>query len=285
MKLTIVSAFCGAIPITKQWLHETVGRCFSPPELVLVSNGNTAEEIEEIHQELHIINERWDEPMAVSILDYPDPLGSTYAFNRGGEAAQGDVLALLHNDLMVKEQNWDRRVLALFDTDNRGYIRNVGVVGFHGSLSLGHRDLYKVPYVLVHLARGDNFSNLEDAEMHGRRTREIMEVVTLDGMSLIVRKEDFFAWDGLDETYIHHMYDHDLCLKARQRGRHNYLLPVIAKHVSGQTANYPRYNKAFEHLGEDRGVHTSAHSAFYEKWRDTDQLPATLVPVSNWWDG
>lgn len=265
MNISIITAVCGAIDITQQWIEETLGTCMAHKhEVIIVSNGNTEAEnrqLEEMFEETDFI---------FTIVTHEKPLGSTKAFNLGAKHANGDLLVMLHNDLMVRQDGWDLMVESFF----RQAGQHVGVVGFHGSKMLGHPQIYQIPYELVQLARNDSYSNMEDAESHGQRVSRPMPVVTVDGMALICQRADFEAWGGLDERYPHHMYDHDLCLTARQHGRVNWMLPISVRHISGQTANADRYNQEFSDSGRDQGVHKQAHVDFYEKWRGT--LPARV---------
>ena len=257
--------------MTKQWIDETIARTVTDIELVIAYNGMSTEEIDEI-------TNYWAEKKRLGMTyrwtSHPDPLGSTKPLNMALGLATGEIVAAIHNDLIIKDDGWDLAVIEPFK------YALTGVVGFHGSKWLGHPDLYRIPYELIQLARGDNYSNLVDAESHGHRITEPMEVVTLDGMGLVARKEDLLEWGGFNETYIHHMYDHDLCLTARWHGRHNYVLPISVQHLSGQTANFPKYNEQMKKEGREHGdvdVHRQAHIDFYERWRNTGQLPARLV--------
>lgn len=277
MKLSIVTAVCGAIDITEQFMHHTVGRCAVRPELIVVSNGNTPKEEAKLQELLDEFTARWAHGGEFRLISLPEPVGSTKAFNAGVALATGDVVALLHNDLLVREGDWDQKVLGFFEANPQ-----TGVCGFHGAQALGSDKLYTAAYDMRQLARTDNYSNLEDAEDHGYRRGTPMEVVTLDGMSLITRLQVFREIGGLEEKYPHHMYDHDLCLTARSQGYTNYMLPISAKHVSGQTANATRYNDHLKEigLGADADVHRQAHVDFYEKWKGTGQLPARVKRTS-----
>lgn len=260
MTISIITAVCGAVDITQQWIEETLGNCLDHQrEVIIVSNGNTDEEDIKIANIMNNTDFNWFMPKSKK------PLGSTKAFNLGVKHATGDIIVMLHNDLMVRQDGWDMMVESFF----RQAGPTVGVCGFHGSKMLGHPQIYQIPYELVQLARNDSYSNMEDAESHGQRMTRPIQVVTVDGMAMICKRADFEAWNGFDETYPHHMYDHDLCLTARAHGRTNWMLPISVRHISGQTANADRYNEEFADQGRDQGVHRQAHADFYEKWRGT----------------
>src|SRR5215510_5984385 len=101
------------------------------------------------------------------------------------EAARhtSDVLAYIHDDVIVRERGWDERVLREFED------REVGLVGFGGAKQHGSDDLYKTPYQLTQLARYGYLSNVDDAESHGGRFTESTDSAVLDGFSLIARRD------------------------------------------------------------------------------------------------
>ena len=266
MKLSIVTGVCGRNETTKEWFASTVGCAITKPEVVVVHNGSTPEEVAEISDLLRQYKEAGG---AYSTIDLKEPVGSTKAFNVGVSISHGEYLALLHNDLMVKEVGWDVKLINFLDNHHEA-----GVIGFHGALALGANDIYRVPYELTQLARAHCFSNLEDAEEHGQRISSPVECIVVDGMAICCRRSDWEAWGGMDENYIHHMYDNDLCVTAHYDGKKNYVLPVLAKHVSGQTANYERYNQAFSDHGGDAGIHVESHEYFYKKWMG--KLPVSI---------
>jgi len=266
--LTILTAVCGALDITERWISATVASCTSRDlKVVVVSNGNSPEEVEALNAMLR------RQPHQFFVVNLTEPMGSTRAFNAGLEWCTGDVVAMLHNDLMVKEEGWDQKVLEFFEQHPE-----TGVVGFHGARGVGSPDIYRTPYRLVQLARWDTFSNMVNAEDHGARVTVPRRAAVLDGMALIARRADLEAWGGLDESIgPHHLYDLDLCLRALKEGRMNYMLPISVDHVGGQTANFPRYNQwaqANGYGGGDSDVHRRAHEIFYEKWRG--RLPLSV---------
>lgn len=266
MRLTIVTAVCGALEVTRQWGLETMNACISDPEVVVVSNGNNPAEFDYLYRGVS-----YGGVSCVRYVRVDEPLGSARAFNRGLAEAPGDVVALLHNDLMVRQPGWDATLLAWFH-----HHPDAGVVGFHGARGLGAAGIYRTPYRLEQLARWDTMSNLEDAEAHGARRTTPARVAVVDGMAICARRADLVEWGGLDESLgPHHMYDNDICLTALAAGRVNYMLPIRARHLSGQTANFPRYQESVAHLGGDAGVHRTAHERFYEKWRG--RLPAVVT--------
>lgn len=222
-----------------------------------------------------------------TLIIEPDYLGVVPAFCLGLQAVihraqPHDVIACLHDDVEIFEQDWDRKVLAHFDAHPRTIL-----AGFFGATRLGADELYKTDYDPMQLARGDCWSNMDDAEAHGQRSTEARRVVVLDGFSQIMRA-DFarYACEALQKSGVtHHAYDLALgCLAARwargvstQLGAETWMIPIHCHHAGGQTAVGDRgYQEwaAKKIKDGDQGFWLEAHAHFYEEFRDI--LPLRL---------
>lgn len=216
-------------------------------------------------------------------------LGVVPAFRRGVDLAlkrpTTAVIACLHDDVVIRDLQWERAVLTFF-ADHP----NVGLVGFGGARGLGDPDLYRKEYAPEQLARRDFVSNLDDAEAHGRRGLIPERVACLDGFSLIGRREFFAGWGfnrfqahgqvGAeyrpwtvleDLKIVHHFYDGALgCLAARY-GWETWVLPIRCRHFGGRTAvGDPQYHTwaSTQVTGGDHGFWQDAHRIGYESFRD-----------------
>ncbi len=181
-----------------------------------------------------------------------DYLGPVPAFKLGVDlalqiTAPDGIIACLHDDLLIEEDQWDAKVMAYFNQHPE-----VGLLGFGGGTGLGSEDIYQVPYNPMQLARVDFVSNMRDAEAHGRRVTEPTRVACLDGFSQIGRVQ---YWQGktpggsysqlsslapldrlTDAGVIHHAYDAYLGAWAEALGWHVTMLPIACHHYGGQTA-------------------------------------------------
>jgi GT2 family glycosyltransferase len=254
--LTIITASCGRNDINAEFLKNTIDHCRTPIELIWVVQDSSDVECEWLRDEI------MSREIKGMMLRFPEALGPTKAFNEGLKYATGAVVAMLHNDLYVYETAWDQKLLDFFAMTSEA-----GVVGFAGAKSIGAPELYQAPYQLQQLVRGHVFTSLEDWWHHGYRAEGVVEVVVLDGLALCARRVDLEDWGGLFDGYLHHMYDNDLSLVAIKHGKRNYVLPVVCRHVSGQTANFERYGKVAARVGGDSAVHARSHEVFYERWR------------------
>lgn len=206
-------------------------------------------------------------------------LGVVPAFAIGVQRALedgADIIACLHDDLLIQQYAWDLTVKHFFYAHPR-----CGLVGFGGGTGLGAGDIYQTPYNPMQLARQDFVSNMQDAEAHGRRGLVPERVACLDGFSQIGRREFWrgfgadrpnvicptckstgfgaSAWkagqclfcDGTEGGdppqsdlfslmqswgVVHHFYDGMLGAFAKRLGWEVWMLPVAVHHLGGQTA-------------------------------------------------
>lgn len=204
-----------------------------------------------------------------------DNLGVTGSLQWLYEHTTAPIIAFLHSDCEIHEPGWDERVLKEFADPT------IGVVGFGGAVQLGTDDIYKTPYRLQQLARVGYMSNQTDWPTHGALMTGECDVATLDGFSLIVRRELLDRWRhyAVDRPayvygwpahrYPFHNYDNALCLEAAKQGYRVRLVGVKCTHHGGATATTPAYQEwSLKHLGmTDSEVHTQSHVALYEDGR------------------
>lgn len=180
-----------------------------------------------------------------------DYIGVVPAFAKGVELAlmaypHAEVIACLHDDCLVQEKDWDRKVLEHFD----GH-RACGLAGFGGAWGLGDEQAGQGEYRPTWLVRRGFMSNMQDAEVHGTRCTEARRIAVLDGFSLIFRAaflarnratgQRLYTGQTLFHTLqdwgvVHHAYDAAMGAFARQLGWETWLLPFTCQHLGGQTA-------------------------------------------------
>lgn len=204
--------------------------------------------------------------------------GIQHALNAGAE-----IIACLHDDVLIEQPDWDLAVLSLFEK-----YPQCGLLGFGGGTGLGHADIYQKGYSPYDLAREGFISNMRDAEAHGRRVRTAQRVACLDGFSQIgragfwhgVQRDRFILEDYsnpnimqqmADWGLVHHAYDSALGAWAKRLGWEVWMLPIAVHHFGGRTAvGDPRYAAWAETIvpGGDRAFWELAHKEVYERFRD-----------------
>lgn len=187
-------------------------------------------------------------------------VGSYERMYRSSPNYGADVLAYVHDDLIIHEQDWGLRVLAEFEDPK------VGIVGFGGAIRHGSLDLYKVPYRLQDLARFGYMSNVDDAEVHGERMEGSREVAVLDGFALCIRRsllDRVGGWSTLIGHCDFYGYDYAACGLARRLGYSIRVVGVRCHHLGGRTSTGVA---AQAMTGQD--AYDKAHRWFYEEFRD-----------------
>jgi len=176
------------------------------------------------------------------------------AFQEIYETTDEEIIALMHDDLLVHEYGWDVRVLEAFSDPM------VGVVGFAGALGHGTPNLYQVPYHLPNLARQDFMSNMKDAEVHGKRFTGSRDVAILDGLALFVRRSVLDTIGGwpVNQPVGYFMYSEWLCCEARRQGYRIRLVGVACEHLGGKSSGFISPTENYER----------AHRHFYDNNRD-----------------
>ena len=180
---------------------------------------------------------------------------------KGYELATGDVLAFFHNDVVIYDYGWDQFVLSRYENNPK-----LGLTGF-----FGHQGIH------LNAGRQDCWTNMLEAEYHGLRLgyRECKPIISVDGFSIICRKEMLDKRGGFDiETYkYHHKYDNDIGLESLARGFDNEVIGIPCHHISGVTANRPDWqNQANELMGKpadvsgDQAIMNMNVNAFNAKW-------------------
>lgn len=155
-----------------------------------------------------------------------------------------------------------------------------GMVGFGGALGLGTSDLYKRPYDYRQLARIDFYSNLEDAEKHGKRATQPMRVSVLDGFCQIIRRtayEQVGRWQAvLDMGIEFHCYDLAMACLMAEHNWEVWMLPIACKHNGGRTSCSPEYDAWLRSRGinGDLEIHQKSHRIVYERFREILPLRA-----------
>jgi hypothetical protein len=281
MKLAIVTASTDLVraePCLRSWMETATTK----PYLFVELNG-------QIQPTPGIFRAQMDAvcPLQANVQAHTEYLGTVKAFLAGTSRALGtdaDIIACLHDDLLISEPGWDDKVLEHFRRHP-----HTGLLGFGGAIGLGDDDLYRKPYAPVQLARKGFRSNMQNAEAHGLRSTLAEQVACLDGFSQIGRRA---FWEGLEAPnherlarwpvwqqldtlgVVHHAYDAMLGCLAARAGWDVWYLPVACHHLGGQTAvgdpAYQAWAKT-QAPGGDEGFWEHAHAICYKEFRS--ELP------------
>ena len=190
------------------------GTAYPSPDLVIVDNGSVDPDTLAFYRSLR------DNP-AVQVLDRPGPFNFSALTNAGVAASSGRFVLLLNNDIEVLDPDW---LSSLVEEAN---VADVGAVGA--------RLLYpdgRIQHAGVVIGLGGHAGHIyrgrrPDTPGWMRCLEVPHEVSAVTGACLLVSRENYDAVGGLDEAHFPVSFnDIDFCLKLRERGLRNLLVPA-----------------------------------------------------------
>ena len=188
--------------------------------------------------------------------EYPDcialDMNVLEAYQYIFEKTREPILALIHDDCKIHEQNWDLRVLKQFEDPQ------VGLVGFGGATRHGSADLYTTPYHLPNLGRVNFMSNMRNAEAHGARFTGERDVAVFDGFAIFIRRSILEKIGGWPMEAGYFMYCEAICCEARRQGYRLRLVGVDCDHLGGKTAS----------MVQVKDSHADSHLWLYSRYKD-----------------
>jgi GT2 family glycosyltransferase len=155
----------------------------------------------------------------VRVVPYPQPFNYSAINNFAAQAAKGDVLAFVNNDVEVIAPDWLTEMVAWAAQEEIGC---VGAKLYYPDDTIQHAG------VIIGIGGAAGHSHRYFPRDHpgyfGRlKLPQTLSAVT--GACLVVRKEVFFEVEGLDERFCIDFNDVDFCLKVRAAGYRNVWTP------------------------------------------------------------
>jgi hypothetical protein len=137
------------------------------------------------------------------------------ALNWGCRRAGGDLLIVAHQDLIIEDSEFLRRLVDLYST-----LPSPAIAGLAGRNSEG---------ILSNITHGDARKPVGKI-----RVQTPQAVQTLDELLLVIPKSMFAEGLAFDEKTCDgwHFYGVDLCLTATRLGIQSYVLPLSLHHAS-----------------------------------------------------
>lgn len=181
------------------------------------------------------------------------------------------VYILMHNDLFIYEQGWDKRVLEAFSDDPK-----LGIVGFVGSWHIDHLGGRGVG-TMCHF-RGDR----GQPQSAGALLTDLRASLVLDSLFMAIRAKVIPAL-GINQSITPaHFYDKIWPVKAIQAGWRVATLGIEVDHMGGMTlVAEPSYEPDMQRWCNEQGIdwEPNAGAAIYreaeQRWlafRDQDRF-------------
>lgn len=167
-----------------------------------------------------------------SIIRNEENLGGIESIKQALDFAQNDIVLVMHNDVLIHEEKWDRRIIEAFEKDP-----HLAIAGFFGAKGIfydGGRLLSESNMLGKEV--GTNWS------IHGNNQTGISPATVLDGLALVFKRS---VWMNIEipQLALHHFYDKILPLLAISKGYHCATIGI-----------------AFDH-GLPEGVHSVANAS------------------------
>ena len=222
-----------------------------PFELVIVDNGSRPD-VTNYFEALK------NKGVAIQYIRNETNLGPIKAINQGVRLAIYDYIAVMHNDVIIMEDDWLEKILSVMEKDP-----GIGIAGL-----AGRKEIYDTGCVneasLKH--------NLRAEDLNAPMSEDVAEVAVIDGLCFIMSRRFLEKSEGFDESYGYmHCYDLDISLQSIRAGFRNVVVKVAAMHIGngGMTRRLGEYKDLVK---DDYGLLKKNCNIFAGKWH-------ALLPV------
>lgn len=156
------------------------------------------------------------------------------AYNLGIEKSKGDLLAFIHDDILIHTNNWGEKLENIFSADSK-----IGLLGIAGAKYKSKApsswsscpNKYRVINLIQH-----NPDGTKKVWNTGFEKNKNEEVVVIDGVFMIARKTNKIKFQSSIEGF--HGYDLNLCLEFKKLGYKNIVSnEILIEHFSQGNVN------------------------------------------------
>jgi len=185
--------------------------------------------------------------------------GICAAYNKGASNAKFDILCFIHEDVLIKTQNWGLVLEDIFKNDSR-----VGLIGVAGatykSLSPSPWSGHGIDTKCINLLQSYKYQNKETEHLYRNPNDvKLAEVACIDGVFMCTKKNIYNAHQFDESTFTgFHVYDVDFSLNVGRDYKVVVTYDILLNHFSEGS-----YNQAW--LNDNLKLH--------KKWND-------LLPVN-----
>lgn len=281
--LSLVIPFIDRLRITEKCLESVVKCTTGSLELIVIDNGSDEDYSSEIQKLL-------SPNIEFKYIKNPINLGVLDSFNQGMKEASGDIVCFIHNDVLLHEPGWDKKITAAFAKDVQ-----LGLAGLLGGKRIeANGDRAQV----FSKIQGKDVGKLENypvtAHYFGKLLNEVTSAIMLDGVGMFFRRS---FYDDLKQRTTavdlnvrppHHWYDRNISLHAVKLGWHVAIIDIAFDHYVGVTSqskkylkiakdwlvDHPDWEKKYGNLAINQAMYTIGLEQFMQEW--SHQLPAEV---------
>ena len=247
--MSIVIPVCNQLESTKNTIRSIIDNTHDVPyEIIIIDNGSKPD----VRNYFDLIAKQ----IKIQYIRNEQNAGVIKALNQGVNAANYRYVMVMHNDVLIREENWLGKIIKLMEKDPK-----IGIVGLAGWRIIGK-------YCGIS-AQHDNLRGLHAANRLLLARGDEIEVAVVDGLCFVMREELIKKIDGFDEIYgPMHLYDKDISLQSINAGFKNYLLYIEADHLSEKTVGITRRSDDYKALVKnDDKLLMRNKILFVKKWR------------------
>ncbi|MDP3730493.1 MAG: glycosyltransferase, partial [Candidatus Omnitrophota bacterium] len=191
--------------------------------------------------------------VTIQYIRNEENLGPIKAINQGAKAVRYDYICVMHNDLLILEDEWLEKIVSVFEKDP-----GIGIAGL-----AGRKEIYDTGCVNEATLK----HNLRAEDLNAPMSEGVAEVAVIDGLCFIMARRFLEKVKGFDETFGYmHCYDLDISLQSIKAGFRNVVVNVAAMHIGngGMTRRLSEYK---ELVKDDYELLKKNCRIFSEKWR------------------
>ena len=240
-------------------VEKTVGTSWDY-EVILVDNGSSEENRKAYSQLIADIRQRIPSHSAEYIYEKMD-FNFSHMCNIGAEAAKGEYLLFLNDDIEVLGGEWLQRMLG------HAQLSHVGAVGakllYPNTTKIQHAGVISIHDGPVHA-----IGFMDDiAECYFYRNRLDYDYLAVTGACLMIAKSKYNEVDGFEENLAVAYNDVDLCFKLVEAGYYNVLRNdvVLYHHESLSRGNDMIDETKMARLQMEREKLYDRHPKFYRR--------------------
>lgn len=208
-----------------------------------------------------------------------------------------EYIGIMHNDLMLYEKGWDRRMMEAFAEDPK-----LGLIGLCGSREVderGGRGGYTVcNFMGLEVPVKDQIWKGQDSSA-GRRIEGLEPAMVLDSLFMLFRRDVIphleKTWEDWDQITLAHFYDRIMPLRTIEAGYRVAVIGSDCDHIGGlTTTGNERYRDDCIQWLQERGIpydnpetemYLVAERRYLSEYRDEKKfLPAIILHEGSGYD-
>ena len=219
-------------------------------EIIIIENNSTSEEIFHYYRQLEKQYEN------LRILEWKKQFNYSEINNFGAEAANGDYLLLLNNDIEVITENWMEEMLSYCQRED---------VGIVGAKLLYPNDKIQHAGVIIGMGpsrtAGHIFYNFpRDQFVYAGRTQTTQDLSAVTAACMMTKKSLYTRLHGLDEKFLVAFNDIDYCLRMRELGK------LVVYNAYVEMYHYESQTRGSDKNSENKKRFSEEVKIFKKRW-------------------